>query len=144
MVCSKALDFILVKQVLPSGHGHFTTGLLVRVVEGMVQDPGHCVGGDGTGDGADAFCFSSILICSAPLIALQVTLFVTSLNLFVPLVQSIIFLPDSKNAITILSSRFRNCLLIFFSPFFPDPFTTNFIPLSQPLADFVFNPQRSM
>jgi len=119
MVCSKALDFILVKQVLPSGHGHFTTGLLFRVVDGMLQVPGHCVGGvgtgDGTGDGADVLCFSSILICSAPLIALQVTLFVTSLNLFVPLVQSIIFLPCSKNAITILSSRFRNCLLIFIS-----------------------------
>jgi len=58
-VCSKALDFIVVKHVLASGHGHFTTGLLVRVVEGMLQVPGHCVGGDGTGDGAVEFCFSS-------------------------------------------------------------------------------------
>jgi len=128
-----------VRHVLPSGQGHFTTGLLVRVVEGMLQVPGHSVGGDG----AVVFCFSSRWIFSAPLIALQLTLFVTSFKMLLPLVQSIIFLPCSKNAIIILSSRFRNCLLTFF-PLLLDPFTTNFIPLPQPLADFVFNPQRSM
>ena len=57
------------RHVLPSGQGHFTTGLLVRVVEGMLQVPGHSVGGAGAGDGALAFCFSSSLICAAPLIA---------------------------------------------------------------------------
>jgi len=132
---------IFVRHVLPSGQGHFTTGLLVRVVEGMLQVPGHSVGG--AGDGALVFCLSSSLICAAPLIALQLTWFVTSFKVLLPFVQSIIFLPCSKNAIIILSSRFRNCLLIFFPPLLV-PFTTNFIPLSQPFADFVFNPQRSM
>lgn len=80
------------------------------------------------------------------MIALQVTWSVTSLSFdvdFVPLSQSMIFFPVSKNAITILSSRFRNCLLTFFPPLL-DPLTTNFIPLSQPFDDFVFSPQRSM
>jgi len=134
----------VVRHVLPSGQGHFTTGLLVRVVEGMLQVPGHSVGGDGAGEGADVFCFSTSLISSAPLIALQVTWFVTSFKVLLPLVQSIIFLPCSKNTIIILSSRFRNCLLTLVPSLLFDPFTTNFIPLSQPLADFVFNPQRSM
>jgi len=132
-----------VMHVLPSGQGHFTTGLLVRVVEGMLQVPGHSVGGAGAGEGEVVFCFSTSLISSAPVIALQVTWFVTSFKVLLPLVQSIIFLPCSKNTMIILSSRFRNCLLTFI-PLVLDPFTTNFIPLSQPLADFVFNPQRSM
>jgi len=119
-----------VKHVFSSGQGHSTTGLLVMVVLGMLQVPGH-----------SSVCFSSIFRAAAPVIALQVTWFVTSVK--IPL-QAVIFCPCSKKAITFLPSRIKNCLLIFF-PFalFP-PFTTNLSPLLQPFADFVSSWHRSM
>ena len=57
------------KQVFPSGHGHLTTGLLVSVKSGLLQLPGHCVGGAGAG--AVAFCFS-IFISPAPGMAFNI------------------------------------------------------------------------
>ena len=44
LVDSNAFDLIVVKHVFPCGQGHFTTGLLVRVVLGMLHLPGHFAG----------------------------------------------------------------------------------------------------
>jgi len=122
---------MVVKQVFPSGHGHRTAGLLCRVVLGMLHFPGHDVG-------VAASCFS-IFIWAAPVTALHVTLSVTSVRFPV---QSVIFLPFSKNAIIFLPSRIRNCLLVLTLPL--APFTTNLSPSSQPFADFVSRAHRSI